>query len=64
MAERIWDSYLSLEYLGLEFLYKIRAVVAVLHSEVRRGYVKPACFFSEAVEQFHVRLWVGPKDVL
>lgn len=31
--------------MGLKFLYKIGAVEAVLHSELRRGYKKPACFY-------------------
>lgn len=30
--------------LALKLLYKIGAVEAALHSELRRGYRKPACF--------------------
>lgn len=44
MAERTWDLCLSLDY-GVKILTQIRAVEAVLHSELRRGYKKPACFY-------------------
>lgn len=44
MAERTWDLCLSLDY-GVKILIQNRGYRGLLHSELRRGYKKPACFY-------------------